>query len=118
MLHVTDVERSIAFYTGLGFELRADHRPEPEGPRNWALLRLGEVDLMLNAGGRSAQPGERRDAVCFVYTADVDALYAALTLPEGTEPPEDHWTGLRQFLVCDPDGFELWFATVMGPKRA
>jgi catechol 2,3-dioxygenase-like lactoylglutathione lyase family enzyme len=112
MLNVPDVPSTCAWYEALGFERLGEHAPD-EGPINWALLRLDDVTLMLNGGGRQVGAGERRDVVSFLYTADVDALYTRMKarLPPGCDAPADHWTGLRQFIVCDPNGFELCFAT-------
>ena len=42
--HVTDVDRSVAFYERLGFEMRHDL---VEGRRIWAFLERGDARLMV-----------------------------------------------------------------------
>jgi len=43
--HVADVDRSVAFYERLGFELR--HDLVPEDRRVWAFLERGDARLMV-----------------------------------------------------------------------
>ena len=43
--HVADVDRSVAFYERLGFEMRHEHVPEDH--RVWAFLERGDARLMV-----------------------------------------------------------------------
>ena len=106
---VRDLERSLAFYTALGFALE-----RRDG--GFAALRWGARWLFLDE--RSDLPvlhGPARANVRII-TADVDEVWASvqsLGLPV-TRPVADRSYGLRDFTVRDPDGFELRFATPLG----
>lgn len=106
---VRDLERSLAFYTGLGFILE-----RRDG--GFAALRWGGRWLFLDE--RSDLPvlqGPARANVR-ILTPDVEQVWAtvqALGVPV-ERPIADRYYGLRDFTVRDPDGFELRFATPLG----
>lgn len=106
-LPVSDLERSVAFYTALGFvaEIRTER---------FALLRLAAGTVGLLQLGPAAFEGERR-LRAFVQvelgTDDLDALHADL-LARGIAvhaPPRDRGFE-RQMQLRDPDGFTVEFA--------
>lgn len=106
---VQDLERSLAFYTALGFALE-----RRDG--GFAALRWGERWFFLDE--RSDLPALQGPARANVriLTADVDGVWAtveALGIPV-ERPIADRYYGLRDFTVRDPDGFELRFATPLG----
>ena len=86
LLQVWDMPASLAFYRdGLGFQLVDSDRPG-DGC-DWARLRLGDAELMLNTryegGARPPAPDPARtaahDDVCIHFGCpDVDAAYAHL----------------------------------------
>ncbi len=127
-LTVTDLERSLAFYTELlGFEV-AFARPE----ERFAYLQLGEAQLMLDeyADGRGWQTGVLEPPLGrgINLQIEVERLDALLERLEAAAyplfvPPEENWYrqnsemhGNREFLVQDPDGYLLRFSEYLGTK--
>jgi len=128
-LDVSDLDKSLAFYAGVvGFAVLFD-RPE----ERFAYLRLQGLDLMLEG---AAGPGPRfhtapleqpfgRGVNFMIDVADVDAIHARV-VAAGCEiviPLEEKWyrrdtteSGHRQFVVADPDGYLLRFATSLGRR--
>jgi uncharacterized glyoxalase superfamily protein PhnB len=137
-LRVRDVQRSIAFYVdGLGFELK-DMLTAEDG-LFWARVQNGPCDLMLchrpsrfvgddaeeehehDENGRhvyrvnAVQNGEL-NLVTYLYVEDANAAHAELKA-HGVQPldePEDKFYGVREFLVCDPDGYYYAIAQRLG----
>ncbi len=111
---VTDVNRTIAFYTGkLGFETRF---LAPDQDPFFAIVGRDGAQLFLKAErdilpvpNHTRHPHLRLDA--FVYVSDPDALaaeFAAHGAPF-SKPLEDTHDGLRGFEISDPDGYVLFF---------
>ncbi|HET7551868.1 MAG TPA: VOC family protein [Gemmatimonadaceae bacterium] len=103
---VRDLDRSLAFYTAIGFTL--DRR---DG--GFAALKWGDRWLFLDQrDDLPALHGPARANVR-ILTTDVDQVWAtAQTLGLPVERPiADRYYGLRDFTVRDPDGFGLRFAT-------
>ena len=116
MLNVPSVASTVAWYQQLGFDVVKTNQ-DPGEEINWAFLRLGGVELMINAGGR-VHDLHRRDVVIWLYTDDVDALYAQLQeRVEIKEKPNDASYGVREFGIEDPNGFELMFAQPIERRR-
>jgi catechol 2,3-dioxygenase-like lactoylglutathione lyase family enzyme len=118
LLQVFDMPTSIAFYRDvLGFEVVA---AVPAGDRcDWALLRLGPAELMLNTAYEApyrppapdpARLRAHRDTALFFGCADVQAAYEHL-VEQGLDvkPPSVRDYGMTQLYVRDPDGYELCF---------
>jgi glyoxylase I family protein len=116
LLQVFDMPTAVAFYRDvLGFELVTTSRPGPEF--DWALLRLGGGELMLNTmyerHERPATPDAVRtlahgDTALFFGCRDLDGAWArfkALGL-EVKQPVVRHY-GMRQLWLHDPDGYEI-----------
>jgi len=113
---VRDIQRSIAFYTGaLGFTvLRAEH--------NFAVVALGEAHVLL--AHESIAPdkatldsGPRGSGVNVrIMVDDVDAVYRRATSAGAriVDDIADRYYGLRDFILADPDGFMLRFASQTG----
>jgi len=130
-LDVSDIDVSLAFYTGIcGFAVRYE-RPE----ERFAYLDLDGVDLMLEEAdgpGRrfSVTPLERpygRGVNFQIAVRDVDALYARVEAAgcDVPIPMEERWyraddmlSGNRQFVVADPDGYLLRFFSDLGERPA
>jgi lactoylglutathione lyase len=110
ILHVTDVERSVALYTqAFGFEL--GFRFPDEGALEFAYLKLGETGIGI---GRAVPPPlpdwpADRDLGAFqlcIYADDTDAeaeRLRLLGLTQITEPRAMPW-GEKLAFFEDPDG--------------
>jgi catechol 2,3-dioxygenase-like lactoylglutathione lyase family enzyme len=130
-LEVEDLDRSLAFYTGvIGFTVLYA-RPE----ERFAFLDLQSANLMLEEAGG---PGRRfhgaplehpfgRGVNFQIQVADVDELHARVLAAKAQVvlPMEDRWyrrgdheTGNRQFVVADPDGYLLRLFTDLGQRTA
>jgi catechol 2,3-dioxygenase-like lactoylglutathione lyase family enzyme len=118
LLQVFDMPTSLRFYRDvLGF---AEVQKSGEGDVvDWAWLRHGTADLMLNtayeADRRPASPDAARvqshaDTTLFFGCDDLDAAYVHLTA-QGVKasPPKVAPYGMRQLSLSDPDGYGLCF---------
>jgi catechol 2,3-dioxygenase-like lactoylglutathione lyase family enzyme len=108
MLHVASIERSIAFYERLGFELVDTDRCEPIG---WARLHCEGGALMLLRAEEPLLPFEPgKVPVLFVlYSPDLAGLRAEL-LAQGVtvsaiKRPDYMPSGTMH--LSDPDGFSI-----------
>jgi len=129
LFEVFDMPTSIRFYRDiLGFQV---HQTSPVlGPDrfDWAWLRLGNADLMLNTAyesdsARPAAPEKARvaahwDMGLFFGCPDVDAAYAELR-KKGVDVKEPRVLsyGMKQINFRDPDGYGICFQwPVKSPK--
>lgn len=122
LLQVYDMSRSVRFYRDmLGFELvTTSPNLGGEDRFHWALLRLGEADIMLNTAyefdeQRPAEPDRRRTAAhgdtgLFFECPDVDAAYEEFSA-KGLKLKKPHVApyGMKQLSFSDPDGYGLCF---------
>jgi glyoxylase I family protein len=119
LLQVFDMPTSVRFYRDvLGFEIGlTDGKPADE--YDWCLLRLNDVELMLNTAyegpERPTKPDPARvsahgDMAIFFDCPGVDAAYAHLTARGMTveEPTITHY-GFKTMTLKDPDGYDLVF---------
>jgi catechol 2,3-dioxygenase-like lactoylglutathione lyase family enzyme len=98
-----DLERALAFYQSLGFELL--RRSGPFAVVHWQGQRL------FLAENPDAPIGSRWTSLR-IMVADIDAVWNRV-LALGLEPTHaigDRFYGLRDFTIAAPDGFELRFA--------
>ena len=72
MAHAADVDRSIAFYSRLGFTCQSRFSG-PDGLTNWADLRCGAARLML-ARASGKVPAAEQAVLFYLYTPDVQAF--------------------------------------------
>ena len=118
LLQVFDMPKSIEFYCGvLGFEIVSTSQPGPDF--DWVLLKLNDVNLMLNtAYERDSRPpapdplriAAHEDTGIFFRCSEVDAVYTYLRSRNvEVDPPATQAYGMRQLYVKDPDGFSLCF---------
>lgn len=112
VLDVQDVDESIHFYTeALGFSV---HDKVTWGGRTeWALLRSGQVQLMLCASERNDEDDPApSDGVFFVYLENIEALHVYLGAKgfAGPDQGRDVQAGHCDFYLRDPDGYVLWFS--------
>ena len=100
-LYVSDVGRSVAFYTGV-FGMREEWRPDPDN----AYLTGGTDNLAIHKG--EVAPAKNLDHIGFLVPGpeDVDAWQARIE-EHGHTPTQSaktHRDGARSFYVRDPDG--------------
>jgi len=120
-LFVHDVDRSVAFYRALGFDVARRYE-------DYVLLRRGEIRLSLQGDTHAVtgphyftphiQSFPRGTGVeISIQVADVDAEYirartAGLNI---VKPMQDRPWGARDFRVADPDGY---FLRVTSPLKS
>jgi len=119
LLQVYDMPRSAAFYRDvLGFEILMQSQPGEHF--HWALLRLGEAELMLNDifesdDERPANLDPSRiighgDTTLYFACDDVDEAWKDLRSKDVmVAKPVIRDYGMKQITVIDPDGYELCF---------
>lgn len=126
MLAVPDIDATVAWYVGVGFELTGSNG-EP-GRLDWAEVALGDARVMFASSSDAWRAGTAGIQL-WLYTNRIDDLYAELrrrqfdrsrALLAGREPatPEirfraDLYTthyGMREFSIEDPNGVDLTFA--------
>lgn len=108
-VHVSDVDRSVAFYELLGFTVNDSF--EPDGRRVWAWLESEDARLMLALGDG---PGNLEGVIFYLYSRDLAALRDHL-VAHGLTPGEiiDGSPGPREEMrVTDPDGYSLMIAQI------
>ena len=123
----SDIERSLAFYTGiLGFTIVFQRKDE----RFAYLERLGADIMLEQPTGRSFVAGDLahpygRGINLQIEAPDVDLLYQAVAAANAPIhlPMEEKWyrqdetlLGNRQFIVQDPDGYLLRFFRDIGQR--
>ena len=118
LLQVYDMPTAVHFYHDvLGFEISATSRP---GERfDWALLKFGGVELMLNTAyeedTRPAEPDPARvaahgDTILYFGCEDLDGAYKYLRAQGVTvNEPKVAPYGMKQLYLKDPDGFTVCF---------
>ncbi len=121
LLFVYDMPRSVRFYRDvLGFDVVKTSPKLGEDRFHWALLRLGDAELMLNTAyefddERPAEPDHARtiaheDTGLYFGCADVEAAYEELQGKGVTlEKPAVTYYGMKQLSLQDPDGYGLCF---------
>lgn len=109
-VRVADIERSIAFYETLGFEVIDTHRHD--GRIDWALLRAARAKLMLAQAG-PVDPAAQ-GMLFYLYSRDLPALRESLVragvavtaIGDGSPGPR------QEMRVADPDGYCLMIAQI------
>ena len=112
---------SIAFYRdALGFEIvESDAVGEATDDCDWAWLRLGGANLMLNTAYEKPYRPEQSDPSrvkahadtgLYFECPDVDGVFKHLQA-QGIDvlPPQVATYGMQQLYVSDPDGYHLCF---------
>jgi catechol 2,3-dioxygenase-like lactoylglutathione lyase family enzyme len=104
-LSVTDMARSVGFYTALGFE------PLYGGEEaSFTSFKVGRGFLNLDLDAKYAG-GDGWGRAIF-HVSDVDAVYARAIAAglRPSMPPSDATWGERYFHILDPDGHEISIA--------
>jgi len=119
LLQVFDMPRSLAFYRDLlGFAI-VQQAPQGTDACDWAWLRHGTAELMLNTMYESDRRPATADAArtrahdytcLYIGAPDVDGVYRFLRT-RGIEvpPPKVAPYGMKQLYLRDPDGYQLSF---------
>ena len=108
-MHVQDVERSIAFYSHLGFAVTSVYTYQDQPV--WAALASDAAELMVTTDGETIDP-ERQGILFYLYCQDLLALRTQL-LAAGLDPGAivDGTPGPTQELrLVDPEGYVLMIA--------
>lgn len=108
LLSVADIERSIAFYQHLGFEVANTFVPEGATKPAWAWFQSHDAQLMLSAAAKPIV-AEQQSVLFYLYTDDVPAARAAL-IEAGLSPGEirtEFYAPRGEFELVDPDGYVL-----------
>jgi glyoxylase I family protein len=120
LLFVYDMPTSVRFYRDLlGCEIVTTSPALGDDYFQWALLRLGAAEFMLNTAfesneNRPPKPDRTRadhhDIWLYFSCPDVDAAYKEL-LSRGVqaEEPVVTYYGMKQMHLHDPDGYKLCF---------
>ena len=107
MIHVLDVQATVEWYKDVGFTVISTF--DDDGEMNWALLSLGDSEIMFNSGGRSSS-SDRREVDLYVHAENVDDLYRRLKdRADVVEGIHDTFYGMREFIIRDPNRFWVTF---------
>lgn len=121
LLQVYDMPTSVGFYRDmLGFTVVITSPVLGPDWFHWALLRLGEAELMLNTAyefdnQRPTVPDSRRvtahgDTGLFFSCPNVDDTFEELRSKDvPVKEPKIARYGMKQMYLKDPDGYELCF---------
>jgi ankyrin repeat protein len=126
MFGVPDMERTIAWYQSIGFELVGSHGED--GRMRWACARLGTAEIMFVPSDVPWRDGTAGLSV-WIYTDRIDDIYAqlkrrqmqrsrAVLTDESTSLIDVPFVldlhtafyGQREFGIRDPNGIHLMFA--------
>jgi len=111
---ITDARRSVVFYVdGLGFSIDWQHQFEPGFPIFIQATRDSQTIFLTEHTGDCQVGG----AVYFLVK-NVDTCHAEFASRGivATKPLSDTSWGTREFVVTDPDGNRLRFATDLEPN--
>jgi len=109
MIHVPNVAATADWYASIGFEILSTNRECESSKIDWVLLRLGQSDIMLSAGGR-ASSDPRREFDLYTHVDDVNGLRLRLDgKAEIVEDLHDTFYGMREFIIRDCNGFWITF---------
>jgi len=114
LFFVEEIDRSVAFYKQLGFELAREW--SPDGKLTWCRLQRGGAAVMLQQACEEDGPvaGRGRGVIFYFNCADVDTIHrefiaSGLQLPA----PKIAFYGEKQIHFHDPDGYELCFQSTV-----
>lgn len=110
-VRVVDVERSVAFYEHLGFEVQDVARYKDR--LSWASLKSHAAEIMFEGTHGPPDPDHQR-VLFYLYSQDLAALRTHL-LNVGIDagPIEDGSPGPREEMrLSDPDGYILLIAQI------
>jgi len=110
---VKDIAKTAEFYKVLGF--RVDKQE-----KDYLLVRLNWFTMDFVAEGSSAKAGPKGTGVCInISVDDVDESYKEV-VTKGLKPasePQDFDQGFRNFVINDPDGYNLVIFIRIKPRN-
>lgn len=127
LISVFDMPTALRFYRDLlGFEIVTTSKLRNPDDCDFAWLRLGDADVMLNtlydpdverpAVLPPARADAHQDTALFFACPDVDAAYEHLRSKElDVEKPHVAHYGMKQLYLRDPDGYTLCFQWPSNP---
>lgn len=106
-LVVQDVDASILWYRGLGFEVDGEGISDEDGLQWVSLTHSGRQLWLLR---KDLSPDDAKGAPSvrlYLEVENVDTIYERLTAQQAAveSAPETQWYGLREMSVRDPDGY-------------
>ena len=113
MVNVPSVDAVRDFYVDkLGF----DHQMGvvgKDGALDFVNVVRGSAALMFSRDPEGGEAAKQQTVEFYINVGDVDAVYADVTKRgvEAADPLTDQWWGDRTFVVQDPNGFRVWFAS-------
>jgi catechol 2,3-dioxygenase-like lactoylglutathione lyase family enzyme len=108
MIHVPDVKKTVEWYTELGFTVVQTY-PDGGDGFSFAIMSFGSGNVMFNGGG-NPDTSRRREVDLYVYTDEVEKIFAALKAEiEVVEPLHDTDYGMREFIIRDINRFWMTF---------
>lgn len=100
---VKDIEKTAEFYKTLGFKIQKQDK-------DYLLVRLNWFSMDFVAESSSAKAAPKGAGLCInVSVGDVDKFYEG-AIAKGLIPagkPQDYPGGFRNFILNDPDGYNL-----------
>jgi glyoxylase I family protein len=120
LIQVFDMLESVRFYRDrLGFEIahQSPHQERPYPHFNWAWLKRGDAELMLNTAYEADERPPARDTArqvahddttLYFACPDVDGAYELLKAAGlNLKPPRVAPYGMKQLSFHDPDGYGI-----------
>jgi uncharacterized glyoxalase superfamily protein PhnB len=115
MLHVPDVRATVDWYNSIGFTVI--DVGDDGNQAVWALVSFGTSEVMFSAGGRPSTH-ERREVDLYVYSNNVDELFARLKdRVEVVEGLHNTFYGMREFIIRDLNRFWMTFGQPVPAHR-
>jgi uncharacterized glyoxalase superfamily protein PhnB len=114
MISVPNVKEALAWYESIGFTVLNSFAEE--GVVNFGMVSFGKGEIMMKL---DEEPGSRPSL--WFYTEEVEELYKAFQKRQDEIKPGDRgriqfaeelndtFYGARQFGICDPNGYILYF---------
>jgi len=102
--HVDDLDKAAEFYETIGFRRGKEEPDRVTFYVNWFFVTLV-------AGGQTDTPAKGAGVFLYVKVDDVEDFHEAV-LSKGLKPegePERQPSGNREFVLRDPDGYNLVF---------
>ena len=108
MIHVPDVRATVEWYESIGFDVVAKYGNESDG-LGFAIVSFGEGQVMFSQDGETSSK-RRREVDLYVYTEDVDEVYARLKdRVDVVEGPHNTFYGMREVIIRDFNRFWITF---------
>jgi catechol 2,3-dioxygenase-like lactoylglutathione lyase family enzyme len=111
--HVANVERSIGFYSDLGFKVANSVVPDGQNAPIWAWLESEKANLMVGLASGPIDPSQQA-VLFYLYYDDIKKTRAALS-GLGHRPGEIKYPFYMPGGECrleDPDGYVLMLAQI------